>query len=108
MTTAIWRLDVSSYFDLHSNDSHDLRLSIDVDRINTSQSSDLSSFGVVPVLDLQGDGTSWSARQAKGKIQGVSVRVSGLGAYARASLRVSLAFGAGLVLERMPPSTNKS
>lgn len=79
----IWKLDVSSYSDLHVNSSRDLRLSIDVDRINTSQSSDLSSFGVVPVLDLQADKASWTVRQAKGKIQGVSVNVSGLGAYAR-------------------------
>ncbi|AFZ58180.1 hypothetical protein H6G54_15330 [Anabaena cylindrica FACHB-243] len=88
MAIAIWRLDVSSFFDLHLsinnvNDSRDLSLSIDVDRINTSQSSDLSTFGVVPVLDLQAGGTSWSVREAKGKIQGVGASVSGLGAYAR-------------------------
>jgi hypothetical protein len=31
------------------------------------------------------EGTSWSVQEAKGRIQGVGVRVSGLGAYARAS-----------------------
>ena len=89
MATTIWKLNVNSFFDLHFNindvnDSRDLRLSIDVDRINTSQSSDLFTFGVVPVLDLQGGETSWSVREAKGGIQGVGVSVSGLGAYARA------------------------
>ncbi len=89
MAIAIWRLDVSSFFDLHlsineANHSHALGLSIDVDRMTSSQSGALSTFGVVPVLDLQGEGTSWSVRQAKGGIQGVGVSVSGLGAYARA------------------------
>ena len=89
MTTAIWRLKASSFFDLHLgadkvNASNDLRLSIDIDQINASQGSDLSNFGIVPVLDLQGKETLWSVREAKGGIQSVGVSVSGLGAYARA------------------------
>jgi hypothetical protein len=87
MTIAIWRLDINSFFDLHINDvndSHDLKLSIDADRINATQSADLSNFGVVPVLDFQAEGPLWSIREAKGRIQGVGVSVSGLGAYARA------------------------
>ncbi len=87
---AIWKLDINNFFDLHFsnndvNDSRDLRLSINVDQIPTSQRSDLCTFGVVPVLDLQGGGTSWSVREVKGRIQGVGASVSGLGAYARVS-----------------------
>ncbi|MDJ0682572.1 MAG: hypothetical protein AB4372_35720 [Xenococcus sp. (in: cyanobacteria)] len=86
MANTIWRLDVSSFFDLQFvNDSRELRLSIDVDRIKTSQSSNLITFGVVPVLDLQVGGALWSVRQAKGRIQGVGASVSGLGAYAHVS-----------------------
>ena len=86
MANTIWRLNVNSFFDLHVvNDSRELRLNIDLDRIDTSQSSDLLTFGVVPVLDLQVGKKSWSIRQARGRIQGVSASVSGVGGYARIS-----------------------
>ena len=50
---------------------------------------------VVPVLlatasPLAEEGKAWSVRQARGRIQGIGVRVSGLGAYARA--RGSMSF----------------
>ena len=45
---------------------------------------------VVPVIltavaPAAEQGKAWSVRRARGRIQGVGVRVSGLGAYARAS-----------------------
>ena len=84
MANTIWRLNVNSFFDLHFvNDSRELKLSIDVDRIDTSQSSDLLTFGIVPILDLQLGGKSWSVRQARGRIKGVGASVSGFGAYVR-------------------------
>lgn len=55
---------------------------------------ELSSFIITPTLYLEAvpklalftaaaEGTSWSVREAKGRIQGIGASVSGLGAYAR-------------------------
>ena len=44
----------------------------------------LEKVPVAELLTAAAEGTSWSVQEAKGKIQGVGVSVSGLGAYARA------------------------
>ena len=67
---------------------------------------ELSSFIITPTLYLEAvpnltlftaaaEGTSWSVREAKGRIQGVGASVSGLGAYAR--VNGSMSFSTSVV-----------
>ncbi len=50
---------------------------------------DLGQLSVEGILTAAPDGTSYSVQEAKGRIQGVGVSVSGLGAYARAKGRMN-------------------
>jgi hypothetical protein len=83
MNNTIWRLNATNFFDLKLVDnSRELMVNIDIEKFNSSGNDGLITFGVVPVLELQGSEMAWSIRQAKGRIQGIGASVSGPGTYA--------------------------